>query len=542
MDKAPPQKNPHRWFLSLYFPTWSTDVTKRKLASCIPPLTPSHIVLTKQHTQKILVARACMQALADGIHPDMDLALARARTTSSLYIEPFDPVRDKTALQTLATWCLRFSPLVGVDYELTRAPVGALANISPLFWGISIDLTGTNRIHKDLSRLAHTIHSLFKGSARVALAPTYSAAWGFSRFKTPALTTITSYEKLYTHAASLPIAALRVDTDIVTQLTTVGILRIGDLLRFPRHTLSKRFGKAILIALGQFTGEIEERVATITPQEQHKIVKQFEPPLPTSSRIIAAIISLHSSLCISLHEKHVHAKRFVIAITDTDDNTITKEFSLPMVETRTLQANTTHITSIISPIVERLSFSGEVGCIELSAHDIVPFIPQQTACTPDHIYDSSTLQANHATLINTFVVRLGKDSVARVSLKDTHMPEESFSYTSIVSKESEYCAESSVPYTPEERPSILLQNPEPITTIAMLPDKPPSWIKWRRQKLTITSGFGPSRITYPWWDDNIHKSPQCERDYFTIQDESGRWYWVYRDNKTHSWFLHGLWS
>lgn len=542
MDKAPAPKDVSRWFLSLYFPTWSTDVTKRKLASLTPPHNPSCIVLTTSRAQRQLVVRACKQALSIGIYPDMDLALARARTTSSLYVEPFDPVRDRSALETLASWCLRFSPLAGLDYELRRATVDSLPKLSSLLWGITIDLTGTTKVHKDLPRLAQTIYKLFKGSAYVALAPTYSAAWGLSRFSRQGLTVINSKEKLYSHAATLPIEALRIDSQVVAQLTNVGITTIGEILRFPRHTLSKRFGKKILASLGQFTGDIEERVSPVTPQQQHRVIKRFEPPLPTSNRIITAIISLYSSLLITLQEQHLHAKRFVVAITDTDNNTITKEFSLPLVETSQSKINTVLINSIIAPIIETLAFSGEVSCIELTAHDLAPIRPKQMACTPEGLYEMSALEASRTTLINTFIVRLGKDRVVQASLHDAHIPEQSFSYTSIASKTESYCAQALVPYTPEERPSILLQQPEPITTIAMLPDRPPSWIRWRRKKLSITSGFGPARITHPWWNSALDKNAQCERDYFTIQDSNGRWYWVYRDTATQSWFLHGLWS
>ena len=76
----------------------------------------------------------------------------------------------------------------------------------------------------------------------------------------------------------------------------------------------------------------------------------------------------------------------------------------------------------------------------------------------------------------------------------------------------------------------------------MLPDRPPSWIRWRGKKLTITSGFGPARISYPWWNKDLASASPYERDYFTVQDSEGGWYWVFRDTATHDWFVHGMWS
>jgi hypothetical protein len=32
------------------------------------------------------------------------------------------------------------------------------------------------------------------------------------------------------------------------------------------------------------------------------------------------------------------------------------------------------------------------------------------------------------------------------------------------------------------------------------------------------------------------------RDYFKVQDEQGRWLWIYRVLEQGCWFVHGLWA
>jgi protein ImuB len=76
----------------------------------------------------------------------------------------------------------------------------------------------------------------------------------------------------------------------------------------------------------------------------------------------------------------------------------------------------------------------------------------------------------------------------------------------------------------------------------MLPDKPPSRIRWRNATLSIISGIGPERIAPEWWRGDLQRDIFSERDYFTIQDASGRWLWVFRDNTSQSWFVHGVWT
>jgi protein ImuB len=76
----------------------------------------------------------------------------------------------------------------------------------------------------------------------------------------------------------------------------------------------------------------------------------------------------------------------------------------------------------------------------------------------------------------------------------------------------------------------------------MLPDKPPSWIRWRNTTLSIISGIGPERIAPEWWQGDLQRDTFSERDYFTIQDTFGRWLWVFREQRSQQWFMHGVWT
>jgi protein ImuB len=75
----------------------------------------------------------------------------------------------------------------------------------------------------------------------------------------------------------------------------------------------------------------------------------------------------------------------------------------------------------------------------------------------------------------------------------------------------------------------------------MLPDKPPSFIQWRGKNLKIITGIGPERIAPEWWGRSLAQGEGVTRDYFKVQDECGRWLWVFRDPITQTWFLHGMW-
>ncbi len=46
---------------------------------------------------------------------------------------------------------------------------------------------------------------------------------------------------------------------------------------------------------------------------------------------------------------------------------------------------------------------------------------------------------------------------------------------------------------------------------------------------------GPERIAGQWWDGH-----DKTRDYYDVQDETGRRFWVFRVAQTGKWYLHGV--
>src|SRR5947209_1876206 len=77
------------------------------------------------------VAARSRRAAAQGVRPGMPLAQVRAlldSTDLSPQYEPLDPPTHRAALEQLAEWCLRFSPLVGV--EPATAPECLLLDIA----------------------------------------------------------------------------------------------------------------------------------------------------------------------------------------------------------------------------------------------------------------------------------------------------------------------------------------------------------------------------------------------------------------------------
>ena len=107
------------------------------------------------------------------------------------------------------------------------------------------------------------------------------------------------------------------------------------------------------------------------------------------------------------------------------------------------------------------------------------------------------------------------------------------------------------------RPPFLLARPEPIDVIAEVPDGPPARFTWRRVERRVARADGPERLAPEWWQhlrSAADQKPARPRDYYTVEDETGATYWVFRhglygrdDDEGDSagppnWFLHGLFA
>jgi protein ImuB len=95
------------------------------------------------------------------------------------------------------------------------------------------------------------------------------------------------------------------------------------------------------------------------------------------------------------------------------------------------------------------------------------------------------------------------------------------------------------------RPVRLLDPPQPIEAMALLPDQPPVAFTWRRVRHRVRRADGPERIAGEWWkrDGELRSL----RDYFRVEDEDGHRFWLFRrgdgdDPLTgdRRWFLHGF--
>ncbi len=509
-----------------------------------------------------LVADSCQCAREKGALRGNPLAFALARLPKDAQTFPLRADKDFALLHRLARWALKFSPLVAIDSELiAAAKENSLALASPLHYGFHIDLTGTERVNGGEETVLNRLEQVFRSralSCSLAVTPSLGASWALSRFGTKGRIIIEDRPGIETSLqealAPLPVESLRLDTETSESLHLLGITRIEQLLALPPKKLGIRFPQAqgpqgILTRLRQALGTQNELLSFIHPPTIIRESRRFEVPLTNHSSIEHALLELLHNIFETLLREGKTTRALIIEIVSLNRERqpcITRKELTFCHATR----DRNHARSVITPLIESIQAAEGVIALHLTARLTSRAKSLQHQLIKDHSMSGGTFEQeneNVQELMNHLVTRLGSDRVLRVEHSASYLPEASFGYRSITSP-SRRSEDSAITHRLfMKRPSYLFNAPQPISAIAMLPDKPPSQLTWQGQRLKVTSAEGPERICLEWWQHSLSTSQvtthgnHASRDYFRVQDQTGRWLWVFRDNAAKNWFIHGMW-
>jgi len=510
---------------------WSVNLVQRQRQSNKEPdrkleMPATGILLVEKFSNQMIVRQCCNYARQRGVQTGMTLALARALLPQA-QISRFNPDRDKKALRSLARYAMRFTPAVGIEENKSD---------DPLYHGLILDISGTERLHKSEEELCYLILKQLKAKqiqAKLAIAPTVGAAWALSRYKNESINILKS-GSIEKALSALPVQALRINQETTRMLAEVGIVFVEDLLKIAKQSLYKRYGPELLLRLNQSSGRIEEPIKKIDLPSNFDCTQEFDPPLEKHESIHHAIMTLMSEVFNKLAKEKKKAGYFALMIKSIDINgtekSIHKEISL-----HTATESFSHIANILFSLIESLQISGNVALIAIRPGNIETSINQQ-----DDFIDGKKAENLRISeeLLNNLFMRLGENGIKRIRFEESYIPEKSFSYSSI--KESSKSYGSNRERFSPERPPYLLPYPQEIKALALMPDKHPSSITWKGKQLKITKGTNLERISEEWWQKPSFNERR-NRDYFKVQDQYGRWLWVFRQRASLKWYVHGLW-
>lgn len=501
--------------ISLFLPTLSTDRVRRKSSDAAPP-PEAPLVLVGQDGRRRVVLAADAAAHAAGLRVGMPATKAQV-LVPGLIIEDADPVADAQALDRLALWMLqRFAPIVAPD------PPD----------GIVIGSTGADHLHGGEAAMLATLVDRLAGvgiRARGAVADTWGAAHGLARYAArPVLISVPG--AAVADVAPLPIAALRMSRELIDGLRILGFERISDLLAQPRAPLTLRFGPELGRRIDQAIGGVGEPIEPIRPPELIEVRRAFAEPIGAAETIARYIGKLAVQLCEALELKSLGARRLDLICHRVDNRAqaLRVGTALPLRDAK-------RMTRLLSDKIETIDPGFGIEVMTLAATVAEPMVPKQvvTSLVEEPEPDVSGL-------IDLLANRVGEQNFYRAAPVASDVPERSVRHVPALAPETGAEWPGHWP-----RPSRLLSHPEPIDTVALLPDHPPVSFTWRGIRRRVKRADGPERVFGEWWKHDPELV--AVRDYFRIEDDAGERYWVFRAGDgedpltgSHRWFLHGI--
>ncbi len=503
-------------WLALYLPRLSTDrLIRAGRADEAKPL----VIYAKQ-ANAFLLTGVDARASALGLKLAMSLADARAMQPN---LEAFEatPGEDARALDHIAAWCERFTPVVVVD-----APDGLFLDITGC-----AHLFGGEAVLRDqiVTRLAAQGFAV-----RAALAPTPGAAWALARYARGV-----EERDIIQSLAPLPVEALRLEEPSVALLRRLGLKTIGSLLSAPRSAFAARAGERAMLRLDQALGRASEPLSPRRPPPPVFALRRFLEPLFSIETILIATEHLCGDVIEKLEVRGAGARRAALHLFGVDgrDRVIEIAVSRPEREVKPLRRLFREKLNLAAE-----NLDAEFG-IEAARLDVVQLQRIEGGSRTLAAVEGAQASAeNVASLIDVLSARLGAKRVLRPKLVEAHAPEKAGAWNAALTNPSARVN----PQMPRDgvmrRPLTLFKRPQMIETLATVPDGPPIRFRWRRVLREVARAEGPERISGDW----LGGLPT--RDYYRVEDREGRRYWLYREGfygeseEAPRWFVHGLFA
>jgi protein ImuB len=549
----------NRRILGVWLPRLSTDRLKRQWARAgVADKNP--LVLIAKADNAMRLAAVDANAAQQGLHPGMALADARAMFPA-LAVHDADERADATLLGHIADWCERYSPLVALDgsdgllLDVTGVAhlFGSCQNrndpglntipASPQGGGgVSPSLSEFQRrqIHAEAAMLEDVRRAIAaQGFAvQLAFAGTAAAASALARHTDGS---IAAPGQDTQHVAPLPVSALAADPLILHGLRRAGLKTVGQVAARGRGELAARFGQSFVTLLDRTLGRTGHPITPRTALPDVTAERRFAEPITSDDAVAATILALAARLRDVLDKRGAGARRLDAAFFRADGKMrhIAAETARPTREPA-LIARLFHerLASLANPLDAGFGFD----LIRLSAN-----LTEPIAAKTESFDTSETEHREIAFLIDRLAARFGPTRILRFHPQDTHIPE-----AASVALPAQRTLPAKTAWTrlreqgcAPRRPLRLFEKPEPIEVLAEVPDGPPVRFRWRRALHAVVHAEGPERIAMEWWRSEEEKPT---RDYFRIEDEQGRRFWLYRagfygrETDSPRWFLHGLFA
>mgnify|MGYP002784502272 CR=1 FL=1 len=547
----------------------------QRLLQARPELRDRPVALAQPILRRGAVVRlSCLRARRAGVRPGMPVAEARAVAPALTLIDD-DPLADRQALQQLAAWAERFSPVVGLEE-------------SPAPESLVLDITGGADCFHGEDRLVERVVREFRErgwAVRVAIADTLGAAWAlchWSRHAPREHQCPTERDGYILPAGAsesalwpLPVAALRLPDDTLHVLSMLGFERIEQLLQMPRDALVGRVGTLVVQRLDQMLGRAPELIVPCKFRPEVQARCSFETATDRRAFLDHALDQLLQHVVTMLREEGRGIRHL--------ESWFFHESAAPSrVDLRLFRPTQefAHLRKLLQARLEPLQLPEAVSGICLRASVVEPLTERQY-----DLFDAEPPRESElAMLIDRLVSRLGRDAVTFATLVDDPQPEHACRFDPALSEgrgvrgegrgvrgegrgqrkrrdleksgilfdstSTQYSVLSTqystkippsliphpLPLAPRPSPlapHLLLARPSPLLLNAWTSDGAPARFLHGGREHEVARLWGPERIETGWW-----RGHDVRRDYYIVETDTGTRWWIFRQHDG-QWFVQG---
>ena len=496
-------------YMSIWFSHLLTDWICLKR----PQLKDKPVIFSIKLGNKIVVSAASRQAEELGINVGMPLADARAILPE---LEVLDDKLGRTArlLKALGTWCIRYSPIVGID----------------LPDGLMLEITGCTHLWGGEKSYLKEVVNRLRGAGyqvRAAISDTVATSWAVARFGK--VSPIIAPGKHIDALLPLPSPALRLSELNLQKLSKLGLYRIGSFINMPASVLRRRFGEEIIERIRKAIGDMPDPITPIILPDPFSERLPSMEPINTRLGIEIAVEKLMNILCKRLQSEGKGLRQATLSCYRVDGKIIRVQIG-----TNQPSSNATHLLKLFGLKIGDIAPKMGIELFILDAQKV-----EDTQARQEAFWLQADNGGNReiAELIDRICGKVGENTIHRYLPQQHYWPERAIMAVTSLTLKPEIPWRSDKP-----RPVQLLGKPEEIEVTAPIPDYPPMVFRYRDKIHQVKKADGPERIEREWWlDAGEH------RDYYSVEDELGKRYWLFRSghyagDKPSKWYLHGFFA
>jgi protein ImuB len=391
-----------------------------------------------------------------------------------------------------------------------------------------LEVKGSLRLFESLEHLHGLLDARWQSlaiTAYSAIAPSTLAALWCARVGFSAC--IDDSSLLAGRLAPLPLACTAWDAERLRSLHSMGIKRLGELLRLPRAGLARRLGVAAVRDLDIATGREAEPRRAFVARQRFRERLDFETEIDHLTYLEQACEPVLGRCARFLRERQAGVQALQLRLRHRDGPATLVRLGLAGIT-----GEQRRLADVLGERLARLELPAPVRALELVSGPLLPL----AAASLDVFGAGGRGVGSDTTqrLVERLRARLGEAAVYGVAAIPDHRPEAAWrrvqelsldSGRSPVANLAAVTAAAAMSLDPMPRPLWLFDTP------VLLADAESP----RRQGWVLE--HGPERIESGWWDGK-----GVARDYYCVRESHGGKLWIFQERRTKRWYWHGVFA